>query len=93
MSDAFDWLKRGSAGHTVKVASDGSLDISAVGSDKDSLEAFQPIARMALHAESEGHVRIEITHMSSRYPGDLYDRIIISRVQARTTFQRKMTLG
>jgi hypothetical protein len=80
MSNVFDWLKSGSAGHTAKVASDGSLDISAVGSDKDSLEAFQPIARMALQAESDGHVRIEIKHINSRYPGDLYDRIIISRV-------------
>ena len=49
------------------MASDGSIDISAVGSDKDFLEAFQPIARMALQAEGDRHVKIEIMYISSRY--------------------------
>ena len=77
MSDVFDWLKSGSAGHRAKVASDGSLKISAVGSDKVSLEAFQSFARMALQGEN---IRIQITHTSDRYSGDLYDQILISRL-------------
>jgi hypothetical protein len=80
MSDVFDWLKCGSAGHRAKVTSDGSLVISAVGSDKVSLEAFQSFARMALQGEREGHIRIQIAHTSDRYSGDLYDQIIISRL-------------
>ena len=75
MSDVFDWLKSGSAGHT-KLNSNGSLTISSIGSDKLSLEAFQPFVRLALQAESQGHIRIEETHSTD----DMYDLIIIYRV-------------
>ena len=73
MSDVFNQLKNGSAKHRAKVLRDGSLDITPVGSDKVSLEAFQSIARIALQAESEG-IRIK-THTSNLF--GLYDRIII----------------
>ena len=76
MSDVFDWLKSGSAGHRAKLNSNGSLTISSIGSDKLSLEAFQPFIRLALQAESQGHIRIEETHSTD----DMYDLIIIYRV-------------
>jgi hypothetical protein len=76
MSDVFDWLKSGSAGHRAKLNGDGSLTISTIASDKLSLEAFKPFARLALQAESEGHIKIEKTHSTRTW----YDLIIIYRV-------------
>ncbi len=76
MSDVFDWLKSGSAGHRAKLNSNGSLTISSIGSDKLSLEAFQPFVRLVLQAESQSHIRVEETHSTD----DMHDLIIIYRV-------------
>ncbi len=76
MSDVFDWLKSGSAGHRAKLNSNGSLTISSIASEKLSLEAFQPFVRLVLQAESQNHIRIEETHSTD----DMYDLIIIYRV-------------
>ena len=54
MSDVFERLKCGSAAHKVKVNSDGSFTLEPL-ADKDSLKAFQPKAKEALQAASEGH--------------------------------------
>ena len=84
MSLVFDRLKSGSAGHCASVNSDGSLTISATGSDKRSLEVFQPHAQIALNAARDGHIRIVKAHLSVLFSGtsgqNLYDRIILDRV-------------
>jgi hypothetical protein len=79
MSDVFDRLKLGSAGHKARVTDHGSLILTPVGADKVSLEAFQPKAKEALQAASEGQFTIIQTHASERISsGELYDQIIIS---------------
>ena len=85
MSLVFDRLKSGSAGHRAKVSdSSGSLTISAVGSDKASLEAFQPYAQIALNSASDGRIRIVNAHLNALFSGasgqNLYDQIILARV-------------
>ena len=84
MSNLFDRLKSGSAGHRARVNSDGSLTISATGSDKRSLEAFQPHAQIALNAARDGQIRIVKAHLSALFSGtsgqNLYDQIILDRV-------------
>ena len=77
MSDVFERLKCGSAAHKVKVNSDGSFTLEPL-ADKDSLKAFQPKAKEAIQAASEGQFTI-ITHTSDGVSGNLYDQIIISR--------------
>jgi hypothetical protein len=77
MSDVFELLKCGSAAHKVKVNSDGSFTLEPL-ADKDSLKAFQPKAKEALQAASEGQFTIIQTHTSDG-SGNLYDQIIISR--------------
>jgi hypothetical protein len=78
MSDVFERLKCGSAAHKVKVNSDGSFTLEPL-ADKDSLKAFQPKAKEALQAASEGQFTIIQTHTSDGVSGNLYDQIIISR--------------
>jgi hypothetical protein len=63
MSDVFERLKCGSAAHKVKVNSDGSFTLEPL-ADKDSLKAFQPKAKEALQAASEGQFTIIQTHTS-----------------------------
>jgi hypothetical protein len=63
MSDVFELLKCGSAAHKVKVNSDGSFTLEPL-ADKDSLKAFQPKAKEALQAASEGQFTIIQTHTS-----------------------------
>ena len=53
MSDVFERLKCGSAAHKVKVNSDGSFTLEPL-ADKNSLKAFQPKAKEAIQAASEG---------------------------------------
>ena len=78
MSDVFERLKCGSAAHKVKVNSDGSFTLEPL-ADKDSLKAFQPKAKEALQAASEGQFTIIQTHTSDGVSRNLYDQIIISR--------------
>jgi hypothetical protein len=84
MSNVFDRLKSGSAGYRTRVNSDGSLTISAIGSDKLSLEAFQPHAQIALNAARDGQIRIVKAHLSAMFSGslgqNLYDQIILDHV-------------
>ena len=84
MSNVIDRLKSGSAGHRGRVNSDGSLTISAIGSDKRSLEAFQPHAQIALNAARDGQIKIVKAHLSALFSGasgqNLYDQIILDRV-------------
>jgi hypothetical protein len=75
MSDVFERLKCGSAAHKVKVNSDGSFTLDPL-ADKDSLKAFQPKAKEALQAASEGQFTIIQTHTSDGVSGNLYDQII-----------------
>ena len=77
MSDVFERLKCGSAAHKVKVNSDGSFTLEPL-ADKDSLKAFQPKAKEAIQAASEGQFTIIKTHTSGGVSGNLYDQIIIS---------------
>ena len=78
MSDVFELPKCGSAAHKVKVNSDGSFTLEPL-ANKDSLNAFQPKAKEALQAASEGQFTIIQTHTSDGVSGNLYDQIIISR--------------
>ena len=84
MSNVFDRLKSGSVGHRARANSDGSLTISAIGSDKRSLETFQPHAQIALNAARDGQIRIVKAHLSALFSGtsgqNLYDQIILDRV-------------
>ena len=75
MSDVFERLKCGSAAHKVKVNSDGSFTLEPL-ADKDLLKAFQPKAKEAIQAASEGQFT---SHTSDGVSGNLYDQIIISR--------------
>ena len=76
MSDVFERLKCGSAAHKVKVNSDGSFTLEPL-ADKDLLKAFQPKAKEAIQAASEG--QFTNNTYSDGVSGNLYDQIIISR--------------
>ena len=78
--ETFAWLSKRSLRHRANVVSDGSVVISALDTSKASLEAFQPIAKIALQQEESGHIKISNPHKSSIHSGNLYDTMIISRV-------------
>ena len=66
MSDVFERLKCGSAAHKVKVNSDGSFTLEPL-ADKDLLKAFQPKAKEAIQAASEGQFTNKNTYERRRF--------------------------
>jgi hypothetical protein len=74
----FDRLAAGSQDHKANLKGK-TLQISAVNSELDSLQAFQNVATEALQRAAEEGYTVLNEHITSMYSGDLYDQIIFQR--------------
>ena len=71
-----DWLSAGSEAHeALKI--EGGLAIKVIDSSLEALERFQPVAREAFERQSAEGYEIRHEHKTSRFPGDLYDMLVL----------------
>jgi hypothetical protein len=73
---ALEGLLKPSENHVVRTHSD-SIEFAAVASDQPALSRFQPVADAVLEIAAREGLRILRAHKTDRFPGNLYDHIIV----------------